>query len=103
VKLGKADGHQDVLGQNKSERRCDVFFLALVVRGDRYGDDEGAVLILKAAGEFDFLQLFARRDVELIDRAGAGNFLPRRVENIHPDRLAAGLMFCEHAVLLPRQ
>ena len=104
VQVGKANGDQQVLGQHKPQRRGFVLaFAGLFVWRHRHRDGEDAVLILKPAGEFDFLQLVARRDVELVIAAGLGDLLAGGIVQVHPSQRSAGLVFLEHANLLSAQ
>jgi hypothetical protein len=98
VQVGEADGDQQVLGQNKAEGAGFVFaFARLLVRRYRDRDGEDTIFILKPAGEFDFLQLFARRDIQLIIGAGAIDFFRGGIVQVHPPKFAAGcLVFLEH-------
>jgi len=103
VKLGEADGDQQVLGEDETQRRGDILAIArLLMRRHRNRNGEDTVLILQPAGEFDFLQLFARRNIQLIIGASLADLLIGGIVKVHPDRLAAGLMFCQHAPNLPR-
>ena len=99
VKLGEAHCHQQVLGQDKAQRRGDIFPAISVVRRDRHRNGEGFIFILQAAGEFDLLQLLARRDVDAIIGAGLADLLIGRIAEVHPDRFAARLMFRKHRLV----
>jgi len=73
--MGEADRDQYVLCEDKAQRAGLVLIFVLVMGRDRHGDGEDAVLILQPAGEFDFLQLLARGDIQPVFGAGLADLL----------------------------
>ena len=85
LRLRVADGGQRLALENEADRGGHRRF-AFELRHSRHGHELGAVLMIEPGGYLDFLRLSLRRDRDAEQMLGEMHFLPRRRDEVEPQR-----------------